>query len=238
MLATMVKEFIPRYSASLVRQLTNFLTNEVVEGRLKEGERLYEAGLQRRFGISRGPIRESFRILEKNGLLVTTPRRGTFVRNITSEYVLEVFPIRANLEGLAARLATPRLGDKDLERMESILSRMIEFAKQKDVKSFARQHYEYHKICTDSAMNETLNELLGNLRHQAMWFLFSSAGVQTAYQYKIGAHRNLLDLLKKRDANGAEALVREHIMASYDQVNYTSKSNTGKHDEGRSGSDH
>ena len=65
------KEFSPRYSVSLVEQITEFLTGAIVDGWLKGGQRLGENELQRKFGISRAPIRESFRILVKKGLVTT-----------------------------------------------------------------------------------------------------------------------------------------------------------------------
>jgi DNA-binding GntR family transcriptional regulator len=70
--------FTPRYPVSFVEQITEFLTNAILEGRLQNGQRLGENELQRQFGISRAPIKESFRILEKNGLIVITPRKGTY----------------------------------------------------------------------------------------------------------------------------------------------------------------
>jgi DNA-binding GntR family transcriptional regulator len=87
------EEFRPQYPVSLVEQITDFLTNAIIEGKLIGGQRLVENELQRTFGISRAPIRESFRILEKNGLLVNIHRKGTFVRKITQKDVEENFPI-------------------------------------------------------------------------------------------------------------------------------------------------
>lgn len=101
--------------------------------------------------------------------------------------------------------------------MESVLSRMVEAARKKDLRLYIKQHYEYHQIYINTTKNKTLIEMLENLRHQAIWFLFSSAYDQENYEYNLDAHRKLLDLFMKRDTNGAEALVREHIMASYNK---------------------
>jgi DNA-binding GntR family transcriptional regulator len=209
------KKFVPRYSVSLVQQVTDFLTNAVIEGKLKSGERLGEAELERRFGISRGPIRESFRILEKNGLLVTQPRKGTFVRTITGNYIEEIFPIRANLEGLAARLAMSRLGAKEIKGMQASLNRMNEAAKKKDLRAYIKHHYGYHEIYTDATQNKTLIAMLENLRHQAIWFLFSSSYDQENYEYNMSVHRDILDFFVNKEAHRVETLVREHIMTSY-----------------------
>jgi DNA-binding GntR family transcriptional regulator len=210
-------KFVAKYSASLVKQVTDFLTNAVIEGKLKGGERLGEAELQRRFGISRGPIRESFRILEANGLLITIPRKGTFVRKITSEYIEEVFPIRANLEALAARLAISHLEANDLKKMKLVLNKMVKAAEKMDLKSYIKHHYLYHQIYASATKNRTLIEILENLRRQAIWFLFSSPYDQENYEYGIDAHKKILDLFIKKDTRKVETLVMEHIMTSYNK---------------------
>jgi DNA-binding GntR family transcriptional regulator len=77
------REFSPKYSISLVEQITEFLTQAIMDGQFESGERLVENELQRRFGVSRSPIRESFRVLEKKGLVNNVPRKGTYVRKIS-----------------------------------------------------------------------------------------------------------------------------------------------------------
>ena len=62
----------------LVEQISIILTDTIIEGVLKGGEQLIEAKLQEQFGISKSPIREAFRVLEKNGFVEIIPRRGTF----------------------------------------------------------------------------------------------------------------------------------------------------------------
>jgi len=210
-------KFVPKYSTSLVKQVTDFLTNEVIGSELKGGERLVESELQRKFGISRGPIREAFRILEKNGLLVTVPRKGTFVRTITGDYIQEIFPIRANLESLAARLAISHMGPEYIKRMKLMLTGMIESAQKRNLKSYVKQHFEFHQIFIDASKNNTLIELLENLRRQSIWFLFSSFYDQEHYEYSIDEHSEILECFIKKDANRVEALVRDHIMTSYNK---------------------
>jgi len=68
------KNFSPRYPIPLVQQIAEFLANAIIEGLLKNGKRLVENQLRRKFKISRAPIREAFRVLEKNGLVCIIPR--------------------------------------------------------------------------------------------------------------------------------------------------------------------
>ncbi len=211
------REFSPQYSVSLVEQITEFLTNSIIEGHIKGGQRLGENELQRRFGVSRAPIRESFRILEKNGLLFNVPRKGTFVRKITQKDIEENFPVRASLESLAARLAIPHLGPKDIEEMQFVFSKMAEAAEKQNFKSYLKYHLQFHEIFIHASKNDTLIKILENLRRQALWFRFSYLYIQESFEYAIRAHRKILDLFIKKDADRLEKLVKKHILIALDR---------------------
>lgn len=206
------REFSPQYSVPLVEQITEFLTQAIMDGQFESGERLVENELQRRFGVSRSPIRESFRVLEKKGLVNNVPRKGTYVRKITQKDIEENFPVRANLESLAARLALPHLQPQDIEKMESAFSRMSEAAKNNDFKSYLKYHTQYHEIFIRASGNDTLIDILENLRNQAIWFRYSYLYVQESYEYAIKVHRKILDYFIKKDADHLEPLVKEHIL--------------------------
>ena len=92
-------------SSVLGEQVSQILMETILEGVLKGGDKLVEAELQKKFGISRSPLREAFRDLEKKGLVVIIPRKGSFVRRITQKDIEENFPVRSVLEGLAAKEA-------------------------------------------------------------------------------------------------------------------------------------
>jgi DNA-binding GntR family transcriptional regulator len=214
---TVEKEFSPQYQVSLVEQITEFLTNAIIEGRLVGGQRLIENELQRRFGISRAPIRESFRILERNGLVITHPRKGTFVRKIIQKDIEENFPIRASLESLAARLAVPNLQPLEVEEMELALLRMTEEAKKNDFKSYLKHHSKYHEIFIHASKNDTLIRIIEDLRRQVIWFRFSYLYIQESSEYAFRVHREILNLFIKRDVERVEALVKEHILFALDR---------------------
>jgi DNA-binding GntR family transcriptional regulator len=206
------EEFSPQYSALLVEQITDFLTNAIIEGRIKGGQHLVENELQRSFRVSRAPIREAFRILEKNGLVVNLPRKGTFVRKITQKDIEESFPVRASLESLAAYLAISHLKTEDIKHMESALSQMTVDAKNNDFLSYLKHHFEFHEIFIKSSNNAVLISLLENLRRHYIWFRVSYLYLQESYGYSLGAHEKILELFKNKDADQVATLVKEHIL--------------------------
>ena len=201
----------------LVEQISIILTDTIIEGDLKGGEQLIEAKLQEQFGISKSPIREAFRVLEKNGFVEIIPRRGTFVRKISKKDVKENFPIRAYLEGLAAGSATLRLSSRDIRKMEKVLSSMETATRKQDHQKYLRHHIEFHDIFIEACGNDSLIDILKRLRRQAFWFRCSYHHFQTAIENTLEVHREILNHFIAKDANRAEHLVKKHILDALDE---------------------
>lgn len=88
---------------SLPEQIANALVEGIISGMFKPGERLLETELAVRFGVSRGPVREAFRIVEKEALVEIRPRYGAFVARLSAKDVADIFEVRGILLSLAAR---------------------------------------------------------------------------------------------------------------------------------------
>lgn len=205
-------KFTPQYSVSLVDQVTEYLTNAIIRGELKGGERLVENELQRNFGISRAPIRESFRILEKLGFVVTLPRKGTFVRKVTQKDVQDYFPVRASLEGLAARLSVPHLGSEDIKEMELAFSEMRRAIDRGSFRSYLKQHSEFHDIFIRASRNDILIGMINNLGRLAPMLFSRDLYVRQAFKYAISSHHEILNAFLERDTDRSESVVEEHIL--------------------------
>ena len=208
------KSFIPIYPVSLVEQIVEFLKQAAIEGRVKEGARLSENELQRILGVSRSPIREAFRVLEKTGLVTIIPRRGTFVQRINKKSIEENFTIRAWLEGLAARLATERLDQKDLKDMESSFSKMRQSVRKRNFRNYLKSHAEFHDTFIKASKNDTLIKISDNLRIRVIWHRFMFNYVRENCAYGLQVHGEILRLFKKKDAIQVEKLVKEHILVA------------------------
>ncbi len=208
------KAFVPIYPVSLVDQVVEFLMQAAIEGRIKEGARLSEYELQRFLGVSRSPIREAFRVLEKRGLVTIIPRRGTFVQKIDKKGIEENFTIRAWLESLAARLATERLSQKDVKNMESSYSRMMQAVRKRNFRNYLKSHAEFHNIFINASKNDTLIKISENLRIRVIWHRFMFNYVRENSEYGLQIHKDILRLFKKKDAVQVESLVKEHILVA------------------------
>src|SRR5438552_408712 len=108
------------------------LIDDILSGRLAPGTRVVETRLAQKFGVSQAPVREALRDLELFGFVVCSPFRSTYVRQISTDDLLESYPVRAALESLAARHAATRIDDETLTELQDLIGEMREAAARGD----------------------------------------------------------------------------------------------------------
>ena len=206
-------EFRP---AVLVENISEILTDAIVKGIFKGGDQLVEAELRQQFGVSRSPIRESFRILEKKGLVEIVPRRGAFVKKITARDIKEHFPVRSILEGLAAKEAYPRMSPEDIDNLHITLENMKRAAAAGDAREYLTQHLKFHEIFIAASGNELLINLLATLRRHSLWYRFSYRYYMEDFKSSIKTHLKIYRMFKSKmtDPNELEQIVRDHIASA------------------------
>jgi DNA-binding GntR family transcriptional regulator len=194
-------------------QVARILTEAILEGNLKGGDRLVEVELQKHFGVSRSPLREAFRDLEKKGLVTIIPRKGTFVKRITHRDIEENFPVRATLEGLAAKETHKKITDKIVSALTQTLSKMETAAGGGNTRAYWKHHLLFHELFINASGNEVLINILKTLRMHSLWYRFSYRYYQEDLQKSLTVHREILDLLKNPESDGDEIenLVKSHI---------------------------
>ncbi len=109
-------------------QIADSVGAEIINGTIRGGERLLEQDLALRFGVSRGPVREAIRELERRGLVEFFPRRGAYVVSLTLDTIAEVFNIRAALMGLAARSMAAFRSEKSIAELEEAVDEVERLA--------------------------------------------------------------------------------------------------------------
>lgn len=204
----------------LTKQISDLLTDLIVDGALGPGKQLVETELQKQLGISRSPLREAFRELEQKGLVVIVPRKGTFVREITQKVVEENFPVRASLEGLAARLAYPRMTRDDVGEMGLALEEMKEAGRSEDREQYRKAHVRFHETFINACGNELLIDLLKTLRMQRLWYFITYRHQRQNFRMAIDIHQKIHDMFVNRHTDPFEldAVVRSHIEEALDSL--------------------
>src|SRR3954468_8437939 len=133
---------------------------DILSGRLAPGTRIVETRIAQQFGVSQGPVREALRDLELYGFVVSSPFRGTQIRKISTEDLLEIYPLRAAIEGVAARTAALRIDDATLGTLEELIDTMREAAACND---------PYAQANADGAFHHTIIKVAGNRMLEHVW---------------------------------------------------------------------
>jgi len=203
----------------LVDQVSQALSEAIIEGVIKGGDQLKETELVSQFGISRSPLREAFRDLENKGLVVITPWKGTSVKIVTRKDVEDNFPMRAVLEGLAARMAHKKMSSNDLKLMQKTLQQMRKAVTQNNVKKYHRHHIQFHETFINCSDNEVLIKTLKTLRMHNVWHQFSFKYYQEDLQTSLKGHESMFDLFKSKDVDEdkIDQTVKTHIMIAFDK---------------------
>lgn len=199
----------------LAQGISQTLMDAIITGVLKGGERLAEAELQKQFGVSKSPVREALRDLEKKYLVEIKPRRGAFVRTIYHTDVLENFQAREVLEGLAFREAYKRMTDKDVGAMKKAFEKMQMAAKQNNPKKYLESHHSFHEIYLCASGNRLIIDMVRNLRRQNLFYQFSHQYYKKDFNLKddTSTHVGIMNCIKKKNVkeSDVENLMRHHI---------------------------
>lgn len=184
--------------------------DSILSGRLAPGDRIVETRVARQFGVSQAPVREALRDLELFGFIVSSPFRGAIVREISVEELAQIYPIRAVLEGLAARDAAIRITDAGVKRLERLLATLRRAASRGDRRAAVDADFAFHLAIVEASGNGLLKQFWERMRLATTTFLTVSKSEHSLGEIA-DRHTPVLDALRARDAGAAEAAMRRHI---------------------------
>jgi len=193
------------------------LRSAIFSGALAPGERLKQEALASNLNVSRIPVREALRILEAEGLIESTPGRGSRVVTITPDDAADVLTVRGTLEGLAARLATARVSGEDIEGLRALIVEGTRASDDSDHTAASEYHTRFHLELARAAGNSYLYAELEALPAKAEWIV--SALLQTRGVISWAEHSAIVDAVASGQADLAEELTRNHsdkVIASLD----------------------
>lgn len=187
------------------------LLDEIRDGGLMPGDRLRETELATRLGVSRTPIREAIRQLEADGLVAHVPRIGASVRQLDYAEVMELYEMRAVLEGTAARLAARAASEVEMQELIVLNDQLAEAGNSPEA---ARLNRIFHATLLDAAKNRFLSRSMLSLQ-KALLILGPSQLSNTARSEEaVEEHRRIMVALAARDGAAAEVEMRAHIEAA------------------------
>lgn len=162
------------------------------------------------FDVSQAPVREALRELEALRLVTSVPNKGARVRNIELDDLMEIYPVRASLEGLAASLAVVRL-DGDVSELQRHADSIREAADKDDVAEQIRAGVAFHRAIVVSSGNNLLLSVWDSLGIE-IWTNLSIRMFRTELHENANDHGPIVEAFANRDPS-IDVLVRDHVMS-------------------------
>lgn len=159
-------------SAAIPESLSKLLEEEIILGRLPPSTRLTEEDVAARYNVSRSPVREALRLLERDGLVLRAARRGIWVAPLSVRDLDEIYICRIELEGIAAEQAAQSPRNDKKANFSGLLSRLRKAHEEKDAREFFLVDMQGSFLTYELADNKTLTRLLGSLEKQAMRYRY------------------------------------------------------------------
>ena len=205
----------PRYLADSVYA---DLRRTILDREFDPGEPLTEHDLCRRFKVSRTPVREALAKLEHDRLVRVVPKKGAFVHTMSHDEIRELYQIREVLEGLALRLAAPRVERAELEDFERRFRELKARGSRLDYTAVRPLGEEFHRYLLKKADNARLVQILEQIREQiqSVWTM-SIVAPRRAHEV-LREHLGIIDALKRGDSRGAERLMQLHVRRVRDAI--------------------
>jgi DNA-binding GntR family transcriptional regulator len=190
-------------------QITDALRQAIVSGELAPGDRLTEPALAQRFGVSRVPVREALRVLASEGFVLVRPYWGTTVAELPHNAATDLLELRSAVEPLAARKAAARRTLEQLDAMQAVLTKGSELIEQGRLDELPPLNGQFHLLLAEASGNQLLAQTVGQLRAKTEWVYAS--GVHRRAGHSWDEHAAILQAVRARDEELADALVAAHI---------------------------
>ena len=194
----------------LRNKIFKYIKSQIITGIYGPGETLLESKLAEELGVSRTPIREAIHLLELEGLVETTAKKGVSVLGISAKDVQDIYFIRQLVEGLAARWATERLTPAEIKELQKSFDLMEFYAQKQDIEEIAELDNKFHQIIYGASGSKILKFTLGNLHQYIQMARLESLRVRDRLPQTIAEHRAVLEAILTKDADAAEKAMALH----------------------------
>jgi phosphonate utilization transcriptional regulator len=212
-------------TSSLASVAQTELERMILAGELAPGSRLTEMALAAQLGISRGPLREAFRMLEEAGLVRTEKNRGVFVRDIPIDEAVEIFELRATMDELVGRRLAEHITPAQLKEIRALVDAMERAVKAPPSEQSARGYHllnlQFHDRLVEMAGNRKLSAIYRKLIKELS--LFRRLNLENSEQgwsmpISAGEHRAIVKAIAAGDPEAAGRAMFDHVIKSKERT--------------------
>jgi DNA-binding GntR family transcriptional regulator len=217
------------------RSLSSLVAQEIerliLSGSLAAGERLNEQALAARLGVSRGPVREAVRGLERTGLVVAVRNQGSYVRQIGTAEALEIWDLRAALTGLACGRLAERATRAQLAALRALVKRMDDARRADDAPSYFAGNVAFHAAILDGGGGPRTRDLCEGLEKELFLFRRRALVEPENMRESNAEHAAILRAIAAGDAAAARAAGEAHVAGGKRRFRATDKTTNGGNDD-------
>ncbi|MEH6949511.1 GntR family transcriptional regulator [Bacillus sp. JJ634] len=201
---------------ALPKLIKESIIEDIMKGKIKEGDKLIEAEYSQLFGTSRAPVREAFYLLSLEGIVKKIPRKGTIVKGFSREEMSDILKIRNVLELMCIDKLTEKSRETCVQKMRGILAKMDKEDMNK--REYAQLNYEFHFQLILASESETFRNMYDRLGSPLISLqTFSLLGTDVI-THSLNEHKAFVEYLSSNEIEKAKALLNAHNEAVFPRV--------------------
>src|SRR6187551_2636076 len=205
-------------TSSLTSLVQAELERMILSGELAPGAKLTEVALAARLGVSRGPLREAFRMLEEAGLVRTEKNRGVFVRDIPIDEAVEIFDLRAAMDELVGRRLAENNTPAQIKELKGLVDAMEKAVKAEDPHAYHLLNLTFHDRLVEMAGNRKLTETYRKLIKELSLFRRLNLADGWLMPMSANEHRQIVKAIASGDADAAGRAMFQHVIESKERT--------------------
>jgi phosphonate utilization transcriptional regulator len=205
-------------TSSLASVVQGELERMILAGELAPGAKLTEVALAARLGVSRGPLREAFRMLDEAGLVRTEKNRGVFVRSIPIEEAVEIFDLRAAMDELVGRRLAQHITAAQLKEVRGLVEQMEHAVKAKDAHGYHLLNLKFHDRLVELAGNSKLTAIYRKLIKELSLFRRLNLADAGWMPTSASKHRGIVKAIASGDPQAAGKAMFDHVIESRERT--------------------
>lgn len=186
------------------------LKDKIIDGALKPGERIIISELAAEFDVSPMPVREAIKRLQQDEFVEVIPHIGAKVASMEWNKLREILLILTELEVLAAKLATPYIGEVEVKKLDTLIREMETAVAEQDSKKYAELNKKFHGVIYGSSPYKYLNELIMNLWNKSEFYRTLFTKSESRSQTSLEEHKEWLNALKEKNVEAVQQILRQH----------------------------
>lgn len=187
------------------------IQKDILNGKLKAGQKLTEQDLCTAYNVSRTPVREALRQLEMDGLVENIPNRGAFVVGFSDQDLMDMYDLRKAYEIQAVRWAIERISDDELDALEETFEFMEFYTIKNDIDKMLNINTGFHQIIYSASKNRMLQHVLSSyqiyLKQSSRDFIYEDDYLDTV----LAEHKAIFDAFKKKDPEAGALAMAVHM---------------------------